>query len=356
MLTAHQRGHGDHSGKIWNLLMFEEWLRDVSRRAAPPGLSPVAIGNGSARAASASGGPTADVASRVSVVIPTHNRAMLVGRAVRSVLGQTAPPGEVLVVDDASDDRTPEVLEQFGSAINVIRANRNIERGAARNLGTREARGDLIAFLDSDDEWEPEKLETQIGRGDPERPSVTGIVFVDAAGMPVGRSYAPPLKGPPELVLSRNPYLGSPSSLLVPRAALEQVSGFPEELRLQGSEDWLLLAKLAGAGWPIGVVPESLVRFRIHPLQSTAPARNLARSMWAACEWLDNEGVGSRQAAAARRNYASTAIGAAYARQRDWAEAGAWARRAVSSGPPSARARSVWRIGRSSAAGVLQRG
>jgi hypothetical protein len=355
ILSDHERGQGDHSGKIWNLLMLEEWRRDVARREGSPRLAPVAIGDGSARAASAAGGRTADVASRVSVVIPTHNRAMLVGQAVRSVLGQTAFPGEVLVIDDASDDRTLERLEQFGSAIKVIRAEHNIERGAARNLGAREARGDLIAFLDSDDEWEPEKLETQIARGDPERPSITGIVFVDGEGKPIGRSYTPPLNGCPELVLNRNPYLGSPSSLLVPRQVLDQVGGFPEELRLQGSEDWLLLAKLAVAGWPITVVPESLVRFRIHPFQSTAAARNLARSLWAACDWLDDEHLGSDRTAAARRNYASTAIGAAYARERDWPAAGTWAKRAISSGSPGARARSMWRISRSTAAGMLQR-
>ena len=316
ILNEHDRGEADHSGKIWSLLMLEEWRRDVDRDSGPAKLAPLRVTAGPADDSSTETG-LAELAARVSVVIPTHNRARLVGRAIRSVLGQTVPPGEVIVVDDASTDDTVDVLAGFGDAIDVLRQETNIERGAARNLGAQRARGDLVAFLDSDDEWEPEKLETQLLRTRPGQPSTTGIAYVDESGTAIGRSYIPPVNGSREVALSMNPYLGSPSSLLVPKEAITQTGGFPEDRRLQGSEDWLFLARLAADGWQIDVVPESLVRFRVHAGQSTAPAENLARSMWSAREWLDTEGIGSANAAARRRNYAGTAIAAAYARERN---------------------------------------
>jgi hypothetical protein len=95
-----------------------------------------------------------------SIIVPTYNRAGLVGRAVESVLRQTHAGDEVIVVDDGSTDDTPRVLEEFGSRITVLRTPRG-GAGRARNLGIERARGELIAFLDSDDEWLPRKLDVQ---------------------------------------------------------------------------------------------------------------------------------------------------------------------------------------------------
>ena len=96
----------------------------------------------------------------VSIVIPTYNRAHLVSRAVNSALQQCAPGDEVIVVDDGSTDSTGIVLAEFGERIRYIRKE-NGGAGAARNRGIREARNPLVAFLDSDDEWMPGKIELQ---------------------------------------------------------------------------------------------------------------------------------------------------------------------------------------------------
>lgn len=95
-----------------------------------------------------------------SVVIPTYNRARLVGRAVESALRQTRAGDEVIVVDDGSLDDTRRVLEEFGSRVTVVRTTHG-GAGRARNLGVARARGELVAFLDSDDEWLPRKLDVQ---------------------------------------------------------------------------------------------------------------------------------------------------------------------------------------------------
>lgn len=98
----------------------------------------------------------------VSVVIPTYNRARMVTRAVASVLYQTFQDFELIVVDDASDDNTPDLLSHFGPLITLIRHPRNLGVSAARNTGVKASCAPLVAFLDSDDYWLPGKLEAQV--------------------------------------------------------------------------------------------------------------------------------------------------------------------------------------------------
>jgi glycosyltransferase involved in cell wall biosynthesis len=96
----------------------------------------------------------------VSVVIPAYNRAPYLARALRSVLSQTRPPAEVIVVDDGSKDNTAQVVREFAPAVRYFYQD-NAGVSNARNRGIREAKEEWIAFLDSDDEWYPHKLETQ---------------------------------------------------------------------------------------------------------------------------------------------------------------------------------------------------
>jgi glycosyltransferase involved in cell wall biosynthesis len=97
----------------------------------------------------------------VSVIIPTFNRSRFVSEAVKSVLGQSYPDKEIIVVDDGSTDDTAERLAEFGDRIRHVRTeNGGVPR--ARNIGISASRGDLIAFLDSDDLWLPNKLGRQV--------------------------------------------------------------------------------------------------------------------------------------------------------------------------------------------------
>lgn len=113
----------------------------------------------------------------VSVIIPTYNRAKLVQAAVESVLKQTRVPDEIVVVDDGSTDGTVEALRRFGAPVVVV-SQTNQGRSAARNRGLREAHGDLILFLDSDDLLAPECVEhyLQVLEQHPE----VGVVYSDA--------------------------------------------------------------------------------------------------------------------------------------------------------------------------------
>jgi len=99
----------------------------------------------------------------VSVIIPAFNRRREIARAIKSALGQSRTPDEIIIVDDASTDGTADAVAALGeSRIRVLRQERNQGAAAARNAGIEAARGDWIAFLDSDDEWETRKLERQL--------------------------------------------------------------------------------------------------------------------------------------------------------------------------------------------------
>ena len=98
---------------------------------------------------------------RVTVVIPTYNRWPMIGEAIESVLGQTYPSFELIVVDDGSTDETVARLNKYRSRLRLISQGRRTGVSAARNAGARGARGDLLAFLDSDDLWQRKKLALQ---------------------------------------------------------------------------------------------------------------------------------------------------------------------------------------------------
>src|SRR5262245_28003536 len=97
--------------------------------------------------------------SGVSVVIPAYQAASTIERSVASAIGQSRPPEQVIVVDDASTDDTSGLVERaFGRRVQVYRLPENVGAGAARNFGIGKASGKYVAFLDADDEWHPEKL------------------------------------------------------------------------------------------------------------------------------------------------------------------------------------------------------
>jgi glycosyltransferase involved in cell wall biosynthesis len=104
-----------------------------------------------------------DVSSpKVSVVIPAYRASRTIGRAIDSVLAQTRPASEIIVVDDGSPDDTGAAVAPYGEQVRLLR-KANGGAASARNLGIDQSAGDLIAFLDADDYWEPHKLEKQLG-------------------------------------------------------------------------------------------------------------------------------------------------------------------------------------------------
>jgi glycosyltransferase involved in cell wall biosynthesis len=113
----------------------------------------------------------------VSVVIPTHNSATFIAEALNGVFAQTYRRFEVIVIDDGSSDNTRAVLEAFGDRIRYVHQD-NRGPAAARNAGIRISRGEFVCFLDADDAWTPNKLESQVRFM--ETHSDVGLLFADA--------------------------------------------------------------------------------------------------------------------------------------------------------------------------------
>lgn len=184
----------------------------------------------------------------VSVIIPTYNRAHLIGRAIRSVLDQSYQDFEVIVVDDGSTDNTAAVVMSVGEGHTRIRYIRQENRGggAARNAGLRAARGKYVALLDSDDEWMPHKLETEV-RVLKERAGcaicATGHVSVDQR---TGRTITRPAFS--EQMVSQMDVLRgaclTTNNFTAAKDALLGIGGFDETLPAR--QDWDLWIRITG--------------------------------------------------------------------------------------------------------------
>jgi glycosyltransferase involved in cell wall biosynthesis len=185
---------------------------------------------------------------QVSVVIPTFNNSQLLPRAIQSVLEQTFSDIEVLIIDDGSTDNTPEVVASFlaDPRVRYIRHDINLGPSATRNTGIREARGDLVAFLDSDDWWDKEKLYLQLQALIDERYSACAAraYIVDSDGIreqPV-RSSADSETLYRNLLYG-NVIPGSNSSVIVRTSCFDAIGMFDEELLSAEDQDlWLRLA------------------------------------------------------------------------------------------------------------------
>jgi glycosyltransferase involved in cell wall biosynthesis len=217
---------------------------------------------------------------KVSVVIPTYNHARFLEQAIESVLAQTFPAHEVIVVDDGSTDSTPGVLARYENRIRVVR-QQNQGVAAARNHGARLSTGELLAFLDADDVWLPGKLEQQTARfmGEPELGLVhCGYVEINAQGEQFDR-HLNGLEGwvATEMLLFRRAViLGGGSGVLIRRDAFEQTGGFDE--RLSTSADWDLYVRIAQE-WKVGFVPEALLQYRVHDSNMSGNIRAMERDM-----------------------------------------------------------------------------
>jgi glycosyltransferase involved in cell wall biosynthesis len=181
---------------------------------------------------------------KISVIIPTHNRKHYLDRAINSVLNQTYTDYELIIVDDASTDGTSGFIAERYPGIRCVSLPKNKGAGGARNEGITIARGSFIAFLDSDDEWLPKYLETQIKYIENSPDNV--IVFCGCIQqMPDGKvkkfSCQPWLPYPDLTyhLLSEN-FILTASIVVVKKAALDKVGYFNENLQIGEDKELFL--------------------------------------------------------------------------------------------------------------------
>lgn len=204
---------------------------------------------------------------RVSCIVPVFNGARFVGEAIDSILRQSWPDLEVVVVDDGSTDATPDVLAGYGTRIRSLRQD-NAGPAAARNLGLEESRGEFVAFLDADDIWVDDKLASQIALLR-ERPDV------DLCSGHLKSFWIPELDHERER-FENHPYhreqaMLSPCTLLTRRRIFEALGGFDPSLRTGEDTDWFI--RYMRAGYRIETVPRLLLHRRQHTSNLTRESR-----------------------------------------------------------------------------------
>jgi glycosyltransferase involved in cell wall biosynthesis len=247
----------------------------------------------------------------VSVIMPVFNGERFLTESIESVLGQSFQDWELLVVDDGSADRSPEIARGYASErpdkVRYLEHEGHVNRGAttSRNLALRAARGAYFAFLDADDVWLPAKLGDQVAllAAEPHADVIYGApcYWTSWAAEPMtGRadtivtpdSACYRLVRPPTLILANHP-LGPgsapcPSDLLVRRELVERVGGFEEEFQgeLQLYEDQAFLAKLY-LGGAVYASSRCWLKYRLHEDSCDARVHRTGRERHARLYYLE---------------------------------------------------------------------
>jgi cellulose synthase/poly-beta-1,6-N-acetylglucosamine synthase-like glycosyltransferase len=218
---------------------------------------------------------------RTTVMMPAYNSHATIAASVESVLGQTVPDLELVVVDNAS---SPPIADALASVrdprLRIVRNRRNLGTPGGRNTALRSARAPLVSQLDSDDQWEPEYLESILPCF--EDPGV-GLAYTNAhiVGHPAGHDdyigdpSVHPMHDFPKIA-EQNP-IPSPTATIRTRAALA-VGGYAQWLWMV--EDYHMYLKLARAGWRFAYVHRQLARYRWPSYDSGISGRKRQHELW----------------------------------------------------------------------------
>lgn len=208
----------------------------------------------------------------ISVIIPAFNAEAFLAKAINSVLAQTVPVFEIIVIDDGSKDRTAAIAQGYGASVRVIsQKNQGVAR--ARNHGVEVSTGELIAFLDADDAWAPSKIEMQVRAMNASPEAV--LCYTRLLELNLDGSESPsPFEDPRNIhkaLRIGNPAI-PPSSVLVRREPLERTGGFNP--KRNGSEDWEMWLNLRQIG-PFCAVEEPLTHYQINVTGLSSNAETL---------------------------------------------------------------------------------
>lgn len=221
----------------------------------------------------------------ISIVMPAFNAARQIGESIRSVLAQTFGDWELVIVNDGSTDDTGSVVGCFSDSRIRYLSQDNGGQAAARNTGIRNSNGELIAFLDADDLWLPEKLERQIDvfrQTDADVVYCDGYIFFDN-GEPERADFFAVVPGHKEgatmLALLYQYNRIATLAAVVKRVAIEQAGLFDESRRFQNCEDYELWLRLARTGCSFYGMPDKLMRYRRHAASTTYRESKMLKPM-----------------------------------------------------------------------------
>lgn len=215
----------------------------------------------------------------VSIVVPTFNHAQFLHQALASVVAQTFQNWEAIIVNNFSTDDTIKIVESFGEKrFHLINFRNDGVIAASRNEGIRQSNGSVIAFLDSDDLWYPNKLEHCIPAFDAHADVVChGENWISNDIHPRQILYGPPKNAQYARLLYRGNCV-STSATLVRKDLLIEVGGFSTELEYITTEDYDLWLKLAHRKSRFTFIPEILGEFRQHQLGASSSVERHLRS------------------------------------------------------------------------------
>jgi glycosyltransferase involved in cell wall biosynthesis len=222
----------------------------------------------------------------VSVVVPAYNAAAFIEPTLCSLLSQTYPNMEIVVVDDGSEDETLERVQSMASRHHQIRVirQRNAGVAAARNRGIQASHGELIAPVDADDIWFPfavEKLAKCLLDATPQVGVAYGWwVTIDADGLPDGGFHCSLIEGDVLSTLVCHNFLGNASSTMIRRDCIRRVGWYDSEFRAlgaQGCEDWDLYLRIA-RHYQFRVVPKFLFGYRKFGSSMSSDFTSMAKS------------------------------------------------------------------------------
>ena len=221
-------------------------------------------------------------APRITAIVPVYNGRRFLRAALDSVLAQTLPPCELIVIDDGSTDGSLDELAGLppsGVPVRVLR-QANAGQSAARNHAVRSAEGEFLAFLDQDDLWAPDHLEALVAPllANPAAGwAYSDFDEIDFDGFLVTRAFLQTfgVRHPKRTIVDciRADLMVLPSASLLRRAAFESVGGFDEAL--SGYEDDDLFVRFFRSGWEQLFVDRPLARFRVHASGSSGSSRFL---------------------------------------------------------------------------------
>jgi glycosyltransferase involved in cell wall biosynthesis len=197
-----------------------------------------------------------DFPPTISVIVPIYNREAYLAEAIASILNQSFPPKEVIVIDDGSSDGGGEIAKSFPAVRYHYQTNQGV--GAARNQGVRLATGDFLAFLDSDDLWSLDKLERQLT-------AFTQNTHLDAVFGQVRQFFSPDLdeETKQKTQIPREVMPGyHVGTMLIRREAFFRVGWFETEFKQGEFISWYL--RSLDAGLQIAMLPEIVMERRIH--------------------------------------------------------------------------------------------
>jgi glycosyltransferase involved in cell wall biosynthesis len=196
------------------------------------------------------------MSSTVSLVMPLKDGERFLAEALESVIAQSRPPDEILVVEGGSRDRSREIASSFEQVTLLDQPGSGITN--AWNHGVRQSTGSLIAFLDSDDRWLPGKLEAQVAMLE-RRPELPGVIGLVRHFQEPGYEPRPAMR----LDLLEGEYMAQmPSALLVRRETFDRVGLFDEDYRIAADIDWFARFKDLGLEW--GELDQLVLEKRYH--------------------------------------------------------------------------------------------